>query len=98
MVTRAADAIGDLPMRGAVSRPRALAQLMAGRIQRTSLAASEPSNPPIFWQAGMLLTSTITAGSLCDVVCAISDRVVADGIRVSPKFVFAPVTVPPSSA
>ena len=99
-MTRAADATGDLPMRGAVSRPRALARLMAGRIQRTSLAADEPSNPPIFWQVGMLLTVTVTVtvGSLCDVACAINDRVVADGIRASPKVVFAPVTVPPSSA
>ena len=46
----------------------------------------------------MLLTGTVTAGSLCHVACAISDRVVADGIRASPKVVFAPVTVPPSSA
>jgi len=66
--------------------------------ERTSLAADEPSNPPIFWQAGMLLTGTVTAGSLCDVACAISDRVVADGIRASPEVVLAPVTVPPSSA
>jgi hypothetical protein len=44
----------------------------------------------------MLLTGTVTAGSLCHVACAISDRVVADGIRASPKVV--PVTVPASSA
>jgi hypothetical protein len=46
----------------------------------------------------MLLTGTVTVGSLCDVACAISDRVVAGGIRASPEVVFAPVTVPPSSA
>jgi hypothetical protein len=46
----------------------------------------------------MLLTGTVTVGSLCDVACAISDRVVADGIRASPEVVLAPVTVPPSSA
>jgi hypothetical protein len=46
----------------------------------------------------MLLTVTGTFGSLCDVACAISDRVVADEIRVSPESVVAPVTVPPSSA
>jgi hypothetical protein len=97
VVTRAADAIGDLPMQGAVSRPRALAQQMAGRIQRTSLAAEETSNPPIFWQAGMLLTGTVTAGSLCDAAYAISDRAVPDRIRAIPKVVFATVTVPPSS-
>jgi hypothetical protein len=98
VVTRAADAIGDLPMRSAASRPRALAQLMAGRIQAHHFAADEPSNPPIFWSAGMLLTGTVTAGSLRDVACAISDREIPDRIRASPKVGSAPVTVPPSSA
>jgi hypothetical protein len=46
----------------------------------------------------MLLTGTVTVGSLCDVAGVISERVVAGGIRASPKVVFAPVTVPPSSA
>ena len=45
----------------------------------------------------MLLTVTGTGGSLCDVARAISDRVVADGIRASPEVVVAPVTVPSSS-
>jgi hypothetical protein len=71
---------------------------VAGRIQRTSLAADEPSKPPIFWQAGVLLTGTVTAGSLCDVACGISERVAADRIRAGPEVVIAPVTVPPSSA
>jgi hypothetical protein len=44
-VTRATESIGGLPIRGTLSRPRALAQLMAGRIQRTPLAADEPRNP-----------------------------------------------------
>jgi hypothetical protein len=96
MVTRAANAIGELQMPGAASRPRALAQLTAGRIQAHHLPPTNPSNPPIFWPAAMLLTGTV--GSLRDVACAISDRVVPDRIRASPKVVFAPITVPPSSA
>jgi hypothetical protein len=46
----------------------------------------------------MLLTVTGTVGSLCNVACAISDRVVADWIRASPKVVVAPVAMAPSSA
>ena len=45
----------------------------------------------------MLLTGTVTAGSLCDVACAISERVAADRIRAR-EVVVAPVTVPRSSA
>ena len=52
---------------------------------------------PIFWQAGMLLTGTVTVDSLCDVARVISDRVAADRIRAR-EVVLAPVTVPPSSA
>jgi len=46
----------------------------------------------------MLLTGTDTVDSLCDVACVISDRAAADRIRARPEVVFAPVTVPPSSA
>jgi hypothetical protein len=53
---------------------------------------------PDLWQAGMLLTGTDTVDSLCDVACVISDRAAADRIRARPEVVFAPVTVPPSSA
>ena len=71
---------------------------MAGTQKHRSLAGDEPSNPPIFWQAGMPLTGIGTVDSLCDVACGISERVDADRIRVSPEVVVAPVTVPPSSA
>jgi hypothetical protein len=46
-VTRATETIGDLPIRGAVSRPRALAQLMAERIQHTAHAADKSRKSPI---------------------------------------------------
>ena len=71
---------------------------MAGRIQRTSLAADEPRNPPILWQPGMLLTVTGTVGSACNVACAISDPVVAGWITATPEVGVAPVAVAPSSA
>jgi hypothetical protein len=46
----------------------------------------------------MLLTVTGTVGSLCNVACAISDRVVAGWIRATPEVVVAPVAAAPSSA
>jgi hypothetical protein len=97
-VTRATETIGDLPIRGAVFRARALAQLMAGRIQHTSHAADKSRSPRSSGQAGMLLTGTGTVGSLCNLACAISDQVVAGWIRASAEVVIAPVAVAPSSA
>jgi hypothetical protein len=46
----------------------------------------------------MLLTVTGIVGSLCNVACAISDRVVAGWIRASPEVVIAPVAMALSSA
>jgi hypothetical protein len=46
----------------------------------------------------MLLTVTGTVGSLCNVACAISDRVLAGWIRASPEVVLASVAVALSSA
>jgi hypothetical protein len=74
VVTRATKAIGDLPIPRAVSTP---------------LAADEPRNPLILWQAGVLLAVTGAVGSLCYAACAISDRMVAVWIRPSPAVVVA---------
>jgi hypothetical protein len=98
VVRHAADAIGDLSIRRAVSRPLRVLVLMAGRIRRTSLAADEPSKSSIFWQAGMMLTGTGTVGFVCDDACAISRWVAVDGISARRDVGVAPVTVPPRSA
>jgi hypothetical protein len=97
-VTRATEAIGDRPIRRAVFRPRALAQLMAGPHSAHITCRRRTEQSPIFWQAGMLLTVTGTVGSLCHAACATSYRVVADGIRASPEDVAALDAVAPSSA
>jgi hypothetical protein len=95
VVKRATEAVGDLPIRDAVSRPRALAQLMAGRHSAHTTCRRRTEKSPILWQAGMLLTITGTVGSLCNVTCAISDG--ADWIRASPEDVLAPVAVASSA-
>jgi hypothetical protein len=95
---RATAATGDLPIRGAVSRPRALAQLMAGPHSAHLTCRRRTEKSPILRQAGMLPTVTGSVGSVCHAACATSDRVVADGIRASPEDVAALVAVAPSSA
>jgi hypothetical protein len=96
-VTRATEAIGDPAIQGGLQT--AFASSTAGRPhspRRSYRRRTEKS--PILWQAGMLLTVTGTVGSLCNVACAISDRVLAGWIRASPEVVVAPVAVAPSSA
>jgi hypothetical protein len=97
-VTRATAAIGDLPIRGAVFRPRALAQLMAGPRSAHLARRRRTEKSPILRQAGTLPTVTGSVGSRCHAACATSDWVGADGIRASPEDVAAPVAVAPSSA
>jgi hypothetical protein len=46
----------------------------------------------------MPLTVTGTVGSLCNVACAISDRVLAGWSRATPEVVVAPVAATPNSA
>jgi len=48
--------------------------------------------------AGVLLAVTSTIGSLCYAAWAITDRIVAGRLRVTPDVVEAPVTVTPTSA
>lgn len=98
-MTRATETIGD-PIRGAVSRPRALAaSSAAGRPHSAHITCRRRiETSPILWPAGMLLTVIGTVGSLCNVACAISYRVVAGWIRATPEVVVAPGAVAPSSA
>jgi hypothetical protein len=96
-VTRATDAIGDLPIQGGLQA--AFAGSADGRPHSAHITCRRRTEKsPILWQAGMLLTVTGTVGSRCNVACAISDRVLAGWIRASPEVVVAPVAVAPSSA
>ena len=96
-MTRATEAIGDLPIQGGL--PAAFASPAAGRPHSPRLSyRRRTEESPILWQAGMLLTVTGTVGSACNVACAISDRVVAGWITATPEVGVAPVVVAPSSA
>ena len=85
VVTRATAAIGDLPIRGAVFRPRALAQLIAAPAFSAPHAPPTNREIPDPRQAGTLPTVTGSIGSRCHAACATNDRVVADGIRAEPR-------------
>jgi hypothetical protein len=82
-VTRAPEAIGDLPIRRAVP---------------TLLAADEPRNPRASGRPACCWTVTGAVGSLGYAECVISDRLVACWIRPGPAVVIAPVAVAPSAA
>ena len=88
-MTRATAAIGDLPIRGAVFRPRALAQLIAGPHSAHLTCRRRAEKSPILRQAGTLPTVTGSVGSRCHAACATSDWVVADGIRANAEYVDA---------
>ena len=95
-MTRATETIGDLTIQGGL--PAAFASSSAGRPHSAHITCRRRiETSPILWQPGMLLTVTGTVGSLCNVACAISDRVVAGWIRATPEVVIAPVAVAPSS-
>ena len=96
-MTRATETIGDLTIQG--SLPAAFASSSACRPHspRSSCRRRTEKSPDL-WHAGVLLTVTGTVGSLCNVACAISDRVVAGWITATPEVGVAPVVVAPSSA
>ncbi len=96
-MTRATETIGDLTIQGGLQA--AFASSAAGRPHSPRVSyRRRTEKSPILWHAGMLLTVTGTVGSLCNVACAISDRVVAGWIRATPEVVVAPLAVAPSPA
>ena len=96
-MTRATETVGDLTTQGGLQAAFASSAARRPHSPR-SRYRQRSEKSPILWQAGMLLSVTGTVGSLCNVACAISDRVVAGWIRATPEVVVAPVAAAPSSA
>jgi hypothetical protein len=96
-VTRATEAIGDLPIRRGLEA--ADASSADGPPHSAHISCRQRTEKsPILWQAGTLLTVTGTVGSLRHVARATSCRMFAGWIRASPDVVLAPAAVAPSSA